>query len=55
MCQFALLLFHQLTVAEVHASHHLFAFHPLGDFKKYYDNMKGLQTNSKYGMNIIQT
>lgn len=47
MCQFALLLFHQLTVAEVHASHHLFAFHPLGDFKRYYDNMKELTDKLK--------
>lgn len=42
---FVLLL--QMTVAEVHASHHLFAMYPLDEFKRYYKNMTDIADKAK--------
>ena len=36
-----------MTVAEVHASHALFAKYPLNEFKRYYRNMTGIADKRK--------
>lgn len=36
-----------MTIAEVHASHNLFAMYPLDDFKRYYRNMKDIADKAK--------
>jgi len=40
-----------MSVAEVHANHALFTMYPLDEFKRYYNNMKGITDKAKARLN----